>query len=292
MGAQSFPVRLNIANRLVYSPHDYPKTIFAQPWFSDPNYPNNLPAVWDSYWGYLHKNNVAPVLLGEFGTKLTDPSDVQWLDTLVNYLGKTATVGAKGINWTFWSWNPNSGDTGGILNDDWTTVNTAKHNKLVTLQFALDGPGTVPTATPSSATVTPRPATATPIGATATPRPATATPAPATATPQASGACTIAYLVRDQWADGFTVDITITNNSMTFSSWTLAWVFSGNQKITNMWNATPTQSGQNVSAANLSYNGSIAKGANTVVGFQGSYTGTNAKPTSFKLNGTTCAIAP
>ena len=30
------------------------------------------------------------------------------------------------MSWTWWSWNPNSGDTGGILKDDWTTVNQAK----------------------------------------------------------------------------------------------------------------------------------------------------------------------
>jgi endoglucanase len=133
-GAGTYPVRLNVPNRLVYSAHDYPSTVSAQQWFNDPSYPNNLPAIWDSHWGYLHKNNIAPVLLGEFGTKLETTSDTQWLDTLVNYLG----YGAGGINWTFWSWNPNSGDTGGILLDDWLTIHQAKHNKLVPIQFQLD----------------------------------------------------------------------------------------------------------------------------------------------------------
>ena len=36
--------------------------------------------------------------------------------------------GDQGISWTYWSWNPNSGDTGGILADDWTTVNTNKQD--------------------------------------------------------------------------------------------------------------------------------------------------------------------
>ncbi len=31
-------------------------------------------------------------------------------------------AGDEGMSWTWWSWNPNSGDTGGILADDWTTV--------------------------------------------------------------------------------------------------------------------------------------------------------------------------
>ncbi|HZF39806.1 MAG TPA: glycoside hydrolase family 5 protein, partial [Blastocatellia bacterium] len=145
MGAGAAPVRLNVPNRLVYSAHDYPSSVFAQTWFNAPNYPNNLPAVWDAHWGYLHKNNVAPVLLGEFGTRLQSMSDQQWLDAMVSYLG----AGANRINWTFWSWNPNSGDTGGILADDWMTVNTAKHNKLVPILFPLTGGGGTPTPTPT-----------------------------------------------------------------------------------------------------------------------------------------------
>ncbi|WP_394846730.1 glycoside hydrolase family 5 protein [Pendulispora brunnea] len=125
-GAAQFPVRLNVANRLVYSAHDYATSVYPQPWFSDPSFPNNLRPLWNRIWGYLVQNNVAPVLLGEFGTTLADPRDETWLRTLLNYLG----TGVNGISFTFWSWNPNSGDTGGILNDDWTTVNTRKQNIL------------------------------------------------------------------------------------------------------------------------------------------------------------------
>ena len=145
--AGSAPVRLNVPGRLVYSPHDYPRSISPQPWFSDPGYPSNLPGHWDANWGYLKKQGIAPVLLGEFGTKLADESDRQWLSTLTGYLG------ANGMSWTFWSWNPDSGDTGGILNDDWTTVNQAK-------DAYLD-----PIKSPFSATPTPTPTPAPPPGA-------------------------------------------------------------------------------------------------------------------------------
>ena len=130
-GVSSYPVQLNVPNRLVYSVHDYPSTIYPRSWFNAPNYPHNLPGVWDSYWGYIYKKGIAPVWVGEFGTKLQSTSDQQWLSALVSYLG----TGASGINWTFWCWNPNSGDTGGILNDDWTTVNTAKQNYLTPIEF-------------------------------------------------------------------------------------------------------------------------------------------------------------
>ncbi|MEB3190360.1 MAG: glycosyl hydrolase family 18 protein [Snowella sp.] len=132
-GAKDFPVRLNVANRLVYSAHDYPASVYPQSWFSNANYPNNLAALWDSTWGYLEKQNLAPVLLGEFGTKLATTSDRQWLEQLTQY------IGTNGIDWTYWSWNPNSGDTGGILNDDWITVNTAKQTMLDPLLVASGG---------------------------------------------------------------------------------------------------------------------------------------------------------
>ncbi len=146
-GAQDFPVRLNVANRLVYSPHEYDNGVFAQTWFSDPTFPNNMPALWDKWWGYLHKNNIAPVMLGEFGSLLNDSQDGVWLSALMNYLGS----GVNGMSWTFWCLNPNSGDTGGILMDDWVTVNTTKQNYLTPYQFALDGGGVTntPTRTPT-----------------------------------------------------------------------------------------------------------------------------------------------
>jgi endoglucanase len=58
-------------------------------------------------------------------------------------------AGKQGISWTFWSWNPNSGDTGGILADDWTSVNQAKLAYLKPIEFDLgDGAGgTGPAAT-------------------------------------------------------------------------------------------------------------------------------------------------
>jgi len=168
-GAQAYPVQLNVANRLVYSAHDYPHEVSAQTWFTDPTYPKNMPAIWDAHWGYLQKNNIAPVWLGEFGTLLADTSDQQWLGAMTNYLG----TGVNGINWAFWSWNPDSGDTGGILNNDWLTVNTAKQAYLTPIEYALDGgTGGVTPTTPVGSTNTPTRTptiTNTPTGVTNTP---------------------------------------------------------------------------------------------------------------------------
>lgn len=256
-GAAQFPVRLNVANRLVYSAHDYATSVFPQPWFSDPSFPNNLVPLWNRMWGYLVQNNVAPVLVGEFGTTLADPRDETWLRALLNYLG----TGSGGINFTFWSWNPNSGDTGGILNDDWTTVNTRKQSILQPFLLGVDAP---PTTTPP-----------------------TTTPPPGTS-------CQVTWTVND-WGSGFTTSVRIANRgTAAINGWTLAFTFAGNQRITNGWNATWTQApgSANVTATNVDYNRTIPAGGSVQdLGFQAGYTGTNARPGNFTLNGVACSVA-
>lgn len=109
-------------NRLVFSPHDYPQSIYNQPWFTDPAFPANMPGIWDHFWGLLHKLGKAPIILGEFGSRLATLKDQQWGTAIVNYL----QGGGSPMSWVWWSWNPDSGDTGGILDDDWVTPIPAK----------------------------------------------------------------------------------------------------------------------------------------------------------------------
>ncbi|MCA9692425.1 MAG: glycoside hydrolase family 5 protein [Myxococcales bacterium] len=119
-GAAAAPVTLAVPNQLVYSPHEYPNSVYGQPWFNAPDYPQNLAGLWHDTWGYLAEDGVAPVLIGEFGTHYQDPKDLQWADALAQY------ILAHDLSFTFWCLNPNSGDTGGILLDDWQTVHDGK----------------------------------------------------------------------------------------------------------------------------------------------------------------------
>ncbi|MBW8804314.1 MAG: cellulase family glycosylhydrolase [Catenulisporales bacterium] len=159
-GAGTYPVRLNVANRLVYSAHDYATSVADQPWFHEASFPSNMPAIWGKNWGYLFDSNIAPVWVGEFGTTLQSPTDQAWLKALVSYLRPTATYGADSYQWTFWSWNPDSGDTGGILNDDWLTVNTVKDGYLASIKApgfsggGNNGGDTTPPTAPTSVAVT------------------------------------------------------------------------------------------------------------------------------------------
>ncbi|HKB30236.1 MAG TPA: cellulose binding domain-containing protein [Streptosporangiaceae bacterium] len=68
---------------------------------------------------------------------------------------------------------------------------------------------------------------------------------------------------------GFQAQVTVTNGSTSRTSSTVGWTFPGDQKINNIWNATSTQSGESVTAKNMSYNGTLAAGAATSFGFTG-----------------------
>jgi len=129
-GAKEHPVRLTDQSKLVYSAHDYSPKVWQQSWFSHPDFPNNLPALWNSMWGYLAAEKQTPVLLGEFGGRsVGDDAEGVWQRSLMKYLKE------HGLSYTYWCWNPDSGDTGGVLADDWTTVHEDKLALLRTHQW-------------------------------------------------------------------------------------------------------------------------------------------------------------
>jgi endoglucanase len=235
MGAGQYPVRLDVPNRLVYSAHDYATSVAQQPWFGDPSFPANMPGIWDKYWGYLFKQNIAPVWVGEFGTTLQATVDQKWLAALVSYLRPTSAYGADSFQWTFWSWNPDSGDTGGILKDDWATVDTVKDGYLASIKapgFPSTGGGGGGGGGGSTA------------------------------------ACSAAYAVSSDWGSGFNAQVTVTNTgTAAIKSWKVTWTWGGSQKVTTMWNASYTQSGATVTAVNADHNGSVPAGGSTSFGF-------------------------
>jgi endoglucanase len=116
--------------------------------------------------------------------------------------------------------------------------------------------------------------------------------ASATYTIPSSSAYLVGYSIVNDWGNGAVVNVTITNNSgAAINAWTLAWTFPGNQVITNLWNGKFTQNGTSVTVTNANYNGTITPNGGTVnFGFQLTYSGSNAKPTSFTLNGTPCQL--
>jgi hypothetical protein len=103
-------------------------------------------------------------------------------------------------------------------------------------------------------------------------------------------ACHVTYGLTNQWTGGFGTAITIQNTgTAAVNGWSLTWTWAGNQKITQSWNSTYSQTGANAKLTNQSYNAAIAAGATlTGIGFNASYSGTNTAPAAFSVNGTLC----
>ncbi len=118
-------------SRLVFSPHVYGPSVFdGHSYFAAEDYPNNMPQIWDSHFGYL-KDRSYPLAIGEFGGKYQQ-KDRLWQNMFVQYLQDRDIQ-----HFFYWSWNPNSGDTGGLLKSDWSSVD---EDKLALLSPLLNRP--------------------------------------------------------------------------------------------------------------------------------------------------------
>ena len=65
--------------------------------------------------------------------------------------------------------------------------------------------------------------------------------------------------------------------SAAISKWTVTWTLSSGQAVSQLWSGELTTSGSTATVKNLSWNGSLAAGATTSFGFNG--TGTASTPT-------------
>ena len=121
-------------------------------------------------------------------------------------------------------------------------------------------PGPTPTPTPTP-TLTPTPAP-------------TPTPTP---TPVPAGGCQAAWSVTNSWSGGFQLGFTVTNSGTAATAgWTVGYSWPGSQTISQIWNATESQSGDAVTVGNLGYDGAIPAGGSTTFGL----IGTGAVPSS------------
>ena len=124
-GVLDEPITLDQANKLVYSPHDYPSSVVDVPWLKNAT-PEEMVEGFRDHWGFIVENEIAPVLIGETGARMTDQNDAVYMDALFGYLNELSDLAPASANVTWWGWNPNSGDTGGLLADDWRTLHDDK----------------------------------------------------------------------------------------------------------------------------------------------------------------------
>ena len=110
-GVKDYPVTPSSGtSQIVYSPHDYGPSVYAQTWFAkDFTTQTLLDDYWYDTWAYINDKDIAPLLIGEWGGHMDGGKNQKWMELLRDYMVKNH------INHTFWCLNPNSGDTGGLL---------------------------------------------------------------------------------------------------------------------------------------------------------------------------------
>ena len=130
-GVRTHPLRLEVDDKLIYSPHIYGPGLSDYMHYFRGETP--MAAVWDTHFGFLYAKST--VIIGEWGGPLKDDADRSWQHEVVDYLIHRDHVGSF-----YWCLNPNSGDTGGILLDDWTTPHKEKIALLKPLRSTRIGP--------------------------------------------------------------------------------------------------------------------------------------------------------
>ena len=122
-GVKDYPVVPESGtSQIIYSPHDYGKSVYAQTWF-DKNFTTQtlLDDYWYDTWAYINDQDIAPLLIGEWGGHMDGGDNQKWMELLRDYMINNH------INHTFWCLNPNSGDTGGLLGTDFKTWDDEKY---------------------------------------------------------------------------------------------------------------------------------------------------------------------
>ncbi|BAZ38749.1 putative cellulase [Calothrix sp. NIES-4101] len=217
-GVKRYPVRLSRRNKLVYSPHEYGEGVFKQPYFAHKNFPQNLTQRWETGFYYIARQKIAPIWIGEFGGRKVDNKSKEgiWQNKFVNYIRD------NNLSFAYWSWNPNSSDTGGILLDDWKSIDAPKQvllSKILPVKF-----------TPPSTSPLPNQANTPAINNSSTLSPAS---------PLASSQpIKVVTNIDSDWESGFCVTFKVANSSSRqIKNWQMKFSMS-NAAINQSWNAT------------------------------------------------------
>lgn len=117
-----YPINLGVnQDQLVYSPHDYGPRVYRQPWFYTGFSKTTLyNDCWHDNWAYILEDGIAPLLIGEWGGFL-ESDNATWMTAIRTYIIE------KHIHHTFWCYNNNSSDTGGLVGSDFVSWDETKY---------------------------------------------------------------------------------------------------------------------------------------------------------------------
>jgi len=325
-GVRNSGVRLSHPQQLVYSIHEYGPGVFNQPWFSEPSFPENLYNRWETGWHYIATEGMAPVWIGEFGGRQTDDNSPEgiWQRQFVDYIRQ------QDLGFAYWSWNPNSTDTGGLLQDDWLSVEEPKQELLseavVATRFAqnyansstIDQTAQPQPNSPVVVTPTPDKQPNSPVVVRPTPDkqpnpPVVVTPTPneqpnppvvVTPTPNeqpnpnipktSQAQLKVASNLQSDWEQGFCLSLQVRNEGETqVNDWQLTFKMN-EAAINNSWNGNFQSQGSQYQVTPLDWGRVIEPGQSRELGFCANKLGSDYQPQqiSAAVIGTTSSSQP
>ncbi|MER6069659.1 cellulose binding domain-containing protein [Streptomyces sp. NPDC001817] len=105
-----------------------------------------------------------------------------------------------------------------------------------------------------------------------------------------NAACRVVYN-KNEWSGVMVGNVTVVNNGLgQVNGWDLGFNFPGDNTVTNSWNASASQSGPSINAANVSYDATVPQGGSVQWGFRATWSRSDADPSAFWFNGASCAI--
>ena len=123
-------------NRVILAPHVYPPSVtFNNNGATGKGLYTRLTTSFGTKTvipGYCNAGDciVFPVAIGEFGSRFEEPVDITMMNDFAKYMNDGDEKHAQIDNWFYWSWNANSGDTGGIVENNWLDIEWIKVNYL------------------------------------------------------------------------------------------------------------------------------------------------------------------
>ncbi len=105
-------------------------------------------------------------------------------------------------------------------------------------------------------------------------------------------ACELDYKVHGTWPNGFIAQVWLRNlGDEPIKDWNVSWTFAGDERITDLWGGSETQTGANVEIDSMSWNSTVRPGGEVTFGFVGASAAGPSGIEDVLVNGLACSAS-